>query len=141
VILDELIDEPLIIYERGSTGRQHVLDAFHEQGLSARVSFETTSTETIVSMVEGGLWHRHRAADAGWRRHTRPSRGSPAAGWIDPADSLGCSSAAARTAVERGRPASGFHPFTLRAKSDSLTPDRFSRNRYSSLTPRRFHLR
>ena len=39
----------------GSTGRQHVLDAFHERGLAPWVALETTSTETIVSMVEAGL--------------------------------------------------------------------------------------
>jgi len=55
VTLESLSAEPLILYERGSTGRQHVLDAFHERGLSPRVALETTSTETIVSMVEGGL--------------------------------------------------------------------------------------
>jgi DNA-binding transcriptional LysR family regulator len=32
VTLDELIDEPLIIYERGSTGRQHVLDGVWKCG-------------------------------------------------------------------------------------------------------------
>ena len=32
-----------------------MLDAFHEKGLSPRVALETTSTETIVSMVEAGL--------------------------------------------------------------------------------------
>jgi DNA-binding transcriptional LysR family regulator len=53
--LQDLIDQPLILYERGSTGRQHVLDAFHDRGLSPRVALETTSTETIVSMVEAGL--------------------------------------------------------------------------------------
>ncbi len=53
--LRDLADEPLIIYERGSTGRQHVLDAFHESGISPHVALETTSTETIVSMVEAGL--------------------------------------------------------------------------------------
>jgi DNA-binding transcriptional LysR family regulator len=53
--LKDLAREPLILYERGSTGRQHVLDAFHQQNLSPRVALETTSTETIVSMVEGGL--------------------------------------------------------------------------------------
>ena len=53
--LEDLADEPLIIYERGSTGRQHVLDAFHESGTSPHVALETTSTETIVSMVEAGL--------------------------------------------------------------------------------------
>jgi DNA-binding transcriptional LysR family regulator len=55
VKLSHLMDEPLILYERGSTGRQHVLDAFHERGLSPRVALETTSTETVVSMVEAGL--------------------------------------------------------------------------------------
>jgi DNA-binding transcriptional LysR family regulator len=55
VRLDHVATHPLILYERGSTGRQHVLDAFHERGLAARVALETTSTETIVSMVEAGL--------------------------------------------------------------------------------------
>jgi DNA-binding transcriptional LysR family regulator len=55
VRLRDLADQPLIIYERGSTGRQHILDAFHESGLSPQVALETTSTETIVSMVEAGL--------------------------------------------------------------------------------------
>jgi DNA-binding transcriptional LysR family regulator len=55
VRLQDLLDQPLIIYERGSTGRQHVLDAFHESGLAPQVALETTSTETIVSMVEAGL--------------------------------------------------------------------------------------
>jgi DNA-binding transcriptional LysR family regulator len=53
--LQDVTDQPLILYERGSTGRQHVLDAFHDRGLSPRVALETTSTETIVSMVEAGL--------------------------------------------------------------------------------------
>lgn len=53
--LEDISQEPLILYERGSTGRQHVLDAFHERGVVARVALETTSTETIVSMVEAGL--------------------------------------------------------------------------------------
>ena len=55
VSLQALEGEPLILYERGSTGRQHVLDAFHERRLAPRVALETTSTETIVSMVEAGL--------------------------------------------------------------------------------------
>jgi DNA-binding transcriptional LysR family regulator len=55
VRLDALVDQPLILYERGSTGRQHVLDAFHARRLAPRVALETTSTETIVSMVEAGL--------------------------------------------------------------------------------------
>src|SRR5262245_56724440 len=53
--LADLASRPLILYERGSTGRQHVLDAFNERGLVPVVALETTSTETIVSMVEAGL--------------------------------------------------------------------------------------
>jgi DNA-binding transcriptional LysR family regulator len=54
-LLRDVARLPMILYERGSTGRQHVLDAFHERGLTARVALETTSTETIVSMVQAGL--------------------------------------------------------------------------------------
>jgi DNA-binding transcriptional LysR family regulator len=55
VRLEEVAEKPLILYERGSTGRQHVLDAFNERGLVPRVALETTSTETVVSMVEANL--------------------------------------------------------------------------------------
>ena len=53
--LADLTDLPLILFERGSTGRQHVIDAFHGRGLSPRVDMETTNTEIIVRMVEAGL--------------------------------------------------------------------------------------
>jgi DNA-binding transcriptional LysR family regulator len=53
--LAHLADVPLILFERGSTGRQHVLDAFHALGLSPRVEMETTTTEIVVRMVEAGL--------------------------------------------------------------------------------------
>jgi DNA-binding transcriptional LysR family regulator len=53
--LHELTDVPLILFEHGSTGRQHVMDAFHGQGLSLRVDMETTNTEIIIRMVEAGL--------------------------------------------------------------------------------------
>ncbi len=53
--LEELTGLPLILFERGSTGRQHVMDAFHGRGLSPRVDMETTNTEIIVRMVEAGL--------------------------------------------------------------------------------------
>jgi DNA-binding transcriptional LysR family regulator len=53
--LADLADQPLIFFERGSTGRQHVLDAFHGQGLSPRIELETTNTEIVVRMVEAGL--------------------------------------------------------------------------------------
>jgi DNA-binding transcriptional LysR family regulator len=55
VKLADLTDLPLILFERGSTGRQHVIDAFHGQGLSPRVDMETTNTEIIVRMVRAGL--------------------------------------------------------------------------------------
>jgi DNA-binding transcriptional LysR family regulator len=53
--LADLAGQPLILFERGSTGRQHVVDAFHEQGVSPVVDMETTNTEIIVRMVEAGL--------------------------------------------------------------------------------------
>jgi DNA-binding transcriptional LysR family regulator len=53
--LADLADAPLILFEWGSTGRQHVIDAFHGAGLSPRVEMETTTTEVIVRMVEAGL--------------------------------------------------------------------------------------
>lgn len=53
--LRDLVDVPLIVFERGSTGRQHVLDAFHGLGLSPRVDMEATTTGIVVKMVEAGL--------------------------------------------------------------------------------------
>ncbi|HKB01827.1 MAG TPA: LysR substrate-binding domain-containing protein [Gemmataceae bacterium] len=53
--LADLAATPLILFERGSTGRQHVLDAFHALGLTPLVEMEATTTEIIVRMVEGGL--------------------------------------------------------------------------------------
>jgi DNA-binding transcriptional LysR family regulator len=53
--LRDLTREPLILFERGSTGRQHILDAFHERELVPNVHMETTTTEIVVRMVEAGL--------------------------------------------------------------------------------------
>jgi DNA-binding transcriptional LysR family regulator len=55
VRLRDLADEPLILFERGSTGRQHILDSFQERGLNPRIAMETTTTEIVVRMVEAGL--------------------------------------------------------------------------------------
>jgi DNA-binding transcriptional LysR family regulator len=55
VRLVDLTDQPLILFERGSTGRQHVIDGFHLQGVTPRVETETTNTEIIVRMVEAGF--------------------------------------------------------------------------------------
>jgi DNA-binding transcriptional LysR family regulator len=46
---------PLILFEQGSTGRQHVLDAFRGRGLTPRVDMEATTTGIVVKMVEAGL--------------------------------------------------------------------------------------
>jgi DNA-binding transcriptional LysR family regulator len=53
--LTDLVDVPLIVFERGSTGRQHVLDEFHKMGLSPRIDMEATTTGIVVRMVEAGL--------------------------------------------------------------------------------------
>lgn len=53
--LKDLADQPLILFERGSTGRRHVIDAFHGEELSPHIEMETTNTEIIVRMVEAGL--------------------------------------------------------------------------------------
>jgi DNA-binding transcriptional LysR family regulator len=55
LMLADLVNVPLIIFERGSTGRQHVLNAFYKLGLSPRVDMEATTTGIVVKMVEAGL--------------------------------------------------------------------------------------
>src|SRR4030095_8622708 len=51
----DLVVAPLIVFERGSTGRQHVLNAFHRRGLSPRIDMEATTTGIVAKMVEAGL--------------------------------------------------------------------------------------
>jgi DNA-binding transcriptional LysR family regulator len=53
--LEDLVDEPLIVFEPGSTGRQHVLEAFYRRELSPTVAMEATTTQLVVRMVEAGL--------------------------------------------------------------------------------------
>jgi DNA-binding transcriptional LysR family regulator len=53
--LADLVDVPLIVFERGSTGRQHVLNAFYKLGLNPRIDMEATTTGIVVRMVEAGL--------------------------------------------------------------------------------------
>ena len=67
----DLTDLPLILFERGSTGRQHVMDAFHGEGLSPRVDMETTNTEIIVRMVEARTARLEHEVDA---RRPQPLR-------------------------------------------------------------------
>lgn len=53
--LAELQDQPLILYERGSSGRQHVMEAFQKAGVSPRIEMEATTTDLVVRMVAAGL--------------------------------------------------------------------------------------
>jgi DNA-binding transcriptional LysR family regulator len=55
VTLEDLADEPLIMFEAGSTGRQHIMESFYARGLSPRVAMEATSTQLIVRMVEARI--------------------------------------------------------------------------------------
>lgn len=55
VKLSDVVDQPLIIYERGSTGRQHVMEAFGEQGLTPQIAMEATNTDLIIRLVAAGL--------------------------------------------------------------------------------------
>jgi DNA-binding transcriptional LysR family regulator len=83
--LPDLTDEPLILYERGSTGRTHVIDAFRKQSLTPRVEMEATNTDLIVRMVEaglgisivplhpsGGVTRGHRVGNRPLKQHIRP---------------------------------------------------------------------
>lgn len=53
--LADVVAYPLIMYERGSTGRQHVVEAFQRRGLAPHVEMEATNTDLVVRMVEAGL--------------------------------------------------------------------------------------
>ncbi len=53
--LEQVAEYPLITYERGSTGRQHIFEAFHRGGITPDVEVETTNTDLIVRMVEANL--------------------------------------------------------------------------------------
>jgi DNA-binding transcriptional LysR family regulator len=53
--LADLLHYPLIMYERGSTGRQHVAEAFQRLDLVPQCEMEATNTDLLVRMVEAGL--------------------------------------------------------------------------------------
>jgi len=55
VKIAEIAGEPLILFERGSTGRQHVLEAFGRAGAAPHIVMETTNTDITLRMVEAGL--------------------------------------------------------------------------------------
>lgn len=53
--LQHIAREPLIVFEQGSTGRQHIMEAFGTRGISPTVEMEVTNTDTIVRMTEAKL--------------------------------------------------------------------------------------
>lgn len=53
--LPDIVHYPLIMYERGSTGRQHVAEAFQRLDLAPQCEMEATNTDLLVRMVEAGL--------------------------------------------------------------------------------------
>lgn len=53
--LAEIAAEPLIVFERASAGRLHVLETFFALGLEPTICMEATSTPLILSMVSAGL--------------------------------------------------------------------------------------
>lgn len=55
ITLGELDGEGLIVFEPGSTGRQHVFEAFHQVGAVPNIATQATTTPLIVQMVEAGL--------------------------------------------------------------------------------------
>ncbi len=55
VSLAEIATEPLIVFERMSAGRLHVLETFFALGLEPIIHFEATSTPLILAMVDAGL--------------------------------------------------------------------------------------
>lgn len=55
VRLADIVPYPLIMYERGSTGRQHVAEAFQRLDLAPHSEIEATNTDLLVRMVEAGL--------------------------------------------------------------------------------------
>lgn len=55
VALEDLVGEPLIMFEAGSTGRQHIMESFYSRSLTPRVAMEATSTQLIVRMVEARI--------------------------------------------------------------------------------------
>ena len=55
ICIQDLADHPLILYERGSTGRVHMMDAFGEANVVPQVEMEATNTDIIIRMVAAGI--------------------------------------------------------------------------------------
>ena len=55
IALAEIASQPLIVFERASAGRLHVLETFFALGLEPSICLEATSTPLILSAVNAGL--------------------------------------------------------------------------------------
>ncbi|MGH9642226.1 MAG: LysR substrate-binding domain-containing protein [Terriglobales bacterium] len=55
VTLAELVNEPLIVFQSDSRGRQHVLEAFHQHGLAPKIVAEVPCAQVAARLVEAGL--------------------------------------------------------------------------------------
>jgi DNA-binding transcriptional LysR family regulator len=55
VSLAQIASQPLIVFERASAGRLHVLETFFTLGLEPSICMEVTSTPLILSAVNAGL--------------------------------------------------------------------------------------
>jgi DNA-binding transcriptional LysR family regulator len=55
VSLTDLANEPLITFERGSSGRLHVFESFYAHGLEPKVCVEAPSSALLLRMVSDGL--------------------------------------------------------------------------------------
>lgn len=55
VSLAVLADEPLIVFEIGSTGRGQQFEAFRRAGFTPRIAMQATTTSLVIDMVEAGL--------------------------------------------------------------------------------------
>jgi DNA-binding transcriptional LysR family regulator len=53
--LQDLIHEPLVTFERGSSGRMHILESFYAKGLEPKVGIEVGSSALILRAVQDGL--------------------------------------------------------------------------------------
>jgi DNA-binding transcriptional LysR family regulator len=55
VSLAAIADEPLIVFEIGSTGRGQQFEAFRRAGFMPRIAMQATTTSLVIDMVEAGL--------------------------------------------------------------------------------------
>lgn len=55
VSLEELAQEPLIMFESPCPGRRRILEAFYAKGIAPRTAIEVTTTQMLLNLVEEGI--------------------------------------------------------------------------------------